>query len=122
MKEKFFTKYAESLEAMSRAMAEHFQRGGRLFVMGNGGNMSTTHQNLACVTGQVLLLTSFGQVQTKEAPKILLTPTSQKVRVLFSRQSSRSHGSSAVATVDLGLLCRSIALKEGGPTLAPRFS
>jgi len=39
MKEKFFTKYADSLEAMSRAMAEHFQRGGRLFVMGNGGSL-----------------------------------------------------------------------------------
>jgi D-sedoheptulose 7-phosphate isomerase len=39
MKEKFFTKYAESLEIMSRAMAECFQRGGRLFVMGNGGSL-----------------------------------------------------------------------------------
>jgi D-sedoheptulose 7-phosphate isomerase len=39
MKEKFFTKYAESLEVMSRAMAERFQRGGRLFVMGNGGSL-----------------------------------------------------------------------------------
>src|SRR6202795_1305175 len=39
MKEKFFTKYAESLEAMSRAMAEHFRQGGRLFVMGNGGSL-----------------------------------------------------------------------------------
>src|ERR1700737_5105419 len=39
MKEKFFTKYAESLEVMSRAMAEGFQRGSRLFVMGNGGSL-----------------------------------------------------------------------------------
>ena len=39
MKEKFFTKYAESLEVMSRAIAERFQRGGRLFVMGNGGSL-----------------------------------------------------------------------------------
>jgi D-sedoheptulose 7-phosphate isomerase len=39
MKEKFFTKYAESLEVMSRAMAERFQAGGRLFVMGNGGSL-----------------------------------------------------------------------------------
>ena len=39
MKEKFFNKYAEALEAMSRAMAEHFQHGGRLFVMGNGGSL-----------------------------------------------------------------------------------
>jgi D-sedoheptulose 7-phosphate isomerase len=39
MKEKFFTKYAESLEVMSRAMAERFQQGGRLFVMGNGGSL-----------------------------------------------------------------------------------
>jgi D-sedoheptulose 7-phosphate isomerase len=39
MKQKFFTKYAEPLEAMSRAMAKHFQSGGRLFVMGNGGSL-----------------------------------------------------------------------------------
>jgi D-sedoheptulose 7-phosphate isomerase len=39
MKEKFFLKYADSLETMSRAMAEHFQHGGRLFVMGNGGSL-----------------------------------------------------------------------------------
>jgi len=39
MKEKFFAKYAESLETMSRALAERFQRGGRLFVMGNGGSL-----------------------------------------------------------------------------------
>jgi D-sedoheptulose 7-phosphate isomerase len=39
MKQKFFTKYAESLEMMSRAMTERFQNGGRLFVMGNGGSL-----------------------------------------------------------------------------------
>ena len=39
MKEKFFTKYAESLETVSRAMAERFQQGARLFVMGNGGSL-----------------------------------------------------------------------------------
>ncbi|MBV8898956.1 MAG: SIS domain-containing protein [Verrucomicrobia bacterium] len=39
MKEKFFTKYAEGLEAMSRAMARRFQQGGRLFAMGNGGSL-----------------------------------------------------------------------------------
>jgi D-sedoheptulose 7-phosphate isomerase len=39
MKQKFFTKYAESLETMSRVMADRFQRGGRLFVMGNGGSL-----------------------------------------------------------------------------------
>jgi D-sedoheptulose 7-phosphate isomerase len=39
MKEKFFTKYAESLDEMSRAMAERFQQAGRLFVMGNGGSL-----------------------------------------------------------------------------------
>jgi len=39
MKERFFTRYADSLEAMSRAMAERFRQGGRLFVMGNGGSL-----------------------------------------------------------------------------------
>jgi len=39
MKQKFFSKYAEPLEAMSRSMADRFQRGGRLFVMGNGGSL-----------------------------------------------------------------------------------
>ena len=39
MKERFFTKYAEPLEAMSRALAVHFEKGGRLFAMGNGGSL-----------------------------------------------------------------------------------
>lgn len=39
MKEKFFTSYAESIEIMSRTMADRFRRGGRLFVMGNGGSL-----------------------------------------------------------------------------------
>ena len=39
MKERFFTRYADSLEAMSRAMAERFRQGGRLFVLGNGGSL-----------------------------------------------------------------------------------
>jgi D-sedoheptulose 7-phosphate isomerase len=39
MKQKFFNKYADSLDTMSRAMAARFQQGGRLFVMGNGGSL-----------------------------------------------------------------------------------
>jgi len=39
MKEKFFNKYADSLDTMSRDLAARFQRGGRLFVMGNGGSL-----------------------------------------------------------------------------------
>jgi D-sedoheptulose 7-phosphate isomerase len=39
MKEKFFNKYADSLDTMSRALATRFQKGGRLFVMGNGGSL-----------------------------------------------------------------------------------
>jgi D-sedoheptulose 7-phosphate isomerase len=38
-KETFFLTYAEPLEAMARTMAERFQKGGRLFVMGNGGSL-----------------------------------------------------------------------------------
>jgi D-sedoheptulose 7-phosphate isomerase len=38
-KETFFRTYAEPLEAMARTMAERFQKGGRLFVMGNGGSL-----------------------------------------------------------------------------------
>jgi D-sedoheptulose 7-phosphate isomerase len=38
-KETFFRTYAEPLEVMARAMAERFQRGARLFVMGNGGSL-----------------------------------------------------------------------------------
>ncbi|HEY2800306.1 MAG TPA: SIS domain-containing protein [Chthoniobacterales bacterium] len=38
-KEKFFALYADSLDEMSRALAERFQKGGRLFVMGNGGSL-----------------------------------------------------------------------------------
>ncbi|HYZ72266.1 MAG TPA: SIS domain-containing protein [Chthoniobacterales bacterium] len=39
MKEKFFNKYADSLDTMSRELATRFQKGGRLFVMGNGGSL-----------------------------------------------------------------------------------
>ncbi len=39
MKEKFFRQYAAELETMSREMAARFQRGGRLFSMGNGGSL-----------------------------------------------------------------------------------
>ena len=38
-KEQFFSKYADSLEQMSRALAERFDNGGRLFAMGNGGSL-----------------------------------------------------------------------------------
>ncbi|HEY1583505.1 MAG TPA: SIS domain-containing protein [Chthoniobacterales bacterium] len=38
-KEKFFALYADSLDEMSRALAQRFQNGGRLFVMGNGGSL-----------------------------------------------------------------------------------
>ena len=39
MKEKFFTKYAEQIEAMCRDMAERFSQGKKLVVMGNGGSL-----------------------------------------------------------------------------------
>ena len=37
--QKFFTQNADSFDEMSRALAERFQNGGRLFVMGNGGSL-----------------------------------------------------------------------------------
>lgn len=39
MKKLFFDQYAESLEAMSRVMAERFAAGGKLFALGNGGSL-----------------------------------------------------------------------------------
>ena len=39
MKEKFFLKYANETEEMCRAMAKQFEKGKRLFVMGNGGSL-----------------------------------------------------------------------------------
>ena len=39
MKEKFFSKYAEQIEAMARDMAARFQSGKKLLVMGNGGSL-----------------------------------------------------------------------------------
>jgi D-sedoheptulose 7-phosphate isomerase len=39
MKEKFFSKYAEQIEAMSKDMAERFRSGKKLLVMGNGGSL-----------------------------------------------------------------------------------
>lgn len=38
-KEEFFSKYADSLDEMSRALAGRFEKGGRLFAMGNGGSL-----------------------------------------------------------------------------------
>ena len=39
MKEKFFTKYADQIEALSREMAARFARGNKLLTMGNGGSL-----------------------------------------------------------------------------------
>ena len=39
MKEKFFSNYAEQIEAMSKEMAERFRSGKKLLVMGNGGSL-----------------------------------------------------------------------------------
>jgi D-sedoheptulose 7-phosphate isomerase len=39
MKQKFFTTYAEQIEAVSREMAERFSQGKKLLVMGNGGSL-----------------------------------------------------------------------------------
>jgi D-sedoheptulose 7-phosphate isomerase len=39
MKEKFFSKYAEHIEALAKEMAERFQSGKKLLVMGNGGSL-----------------------------------------------------------------------------------
>lgn len=39
MKEEFFDKYAEQIEAMCKAMAERFRQGKKMYVMGNGGSL-----------------------------------------------------------------------------------
>src|SRR5947208_3511583 len=39
MKQKFFTRYADELEAMAREMAKRFAAGRKLLVMGNGGSL-----------------------------------------------------------------------------------
>lgn len=39
MKEKFFAKYAEQIEALSREMAQRFADGKKLLTMGNGGSL-----------------------------------------------------------------------------------
>jgi D-sedoheptulose 7-phosphate isomerase len=39
MKEKFFSKYADEIEAMAKEMAERFSSGKKLLVMGNGGSL-----------------------------------------------------------------------------------
>ena len=40
VKEQFFRAEADRIEALARAMAAAFERGGRLYVMGNGGGAS----------------------------------------------------------------------------------
>jgi D-sedoheptulose 7-phosphate isomerase len=39
MKEKFFSQYADQIEALARAMADRFRAGKKLLVMGNGGSL-----------------------------------------------------------------------------------
>ncbi len=39
MKEKFFNKYADEIETLSRDMAERFSQGHKLLTMGNGGSL-----------------------------------------------------------------------------------
>jgi D-sedoheptulose 7-phosphate isomerase len=39
MKQQFFARYAESIEAMAREMAQRFAAGKKLLVMGNGGSL-----------------------------------------------------------------------------------
>ena len=46
VKEQFFRGEADRIEALVRAMAERFGRGGRLYVMGNGGS-ATDAQHVA---------------------------------------------------------------------------
>jgi D-sedoheptulose 7-phosphate isomerase len=46
VKEAFFRAEADRIEALARAMAAAFERGGRLFVMGNGGG-ATDAQHVA---------------------------------------------------------------------------
>lgn len=46
VKEHFFRAEADRIEALARAMAAAFQRGGRLYVMGNGGG-ATDAQHVA---------------------------------------------------------------------------
>jgi D-sedoheptulose 7-phosphate isomerase len=46
VKEAFFRAEADRIEALARAMAAAFQRGGRLYVMGNGGG-ATDAQHVA---------------------------------------------------------------------------
>ena len=40
MKEKFFEKYAEDIEELSREMAKRFVDGKKLLTMGNGGSLA----------------------------------------------------------------------------------
>jgi len=46
VKEQFFREEADRIEALVRTMAERFARGGRLYVMGNGGS-ATDAQHVA---------------------------------------------------------------------------
>jgi D-sedoheptulose 7-phosphate isomerase len=46
VKEQFFREEADRIEALVRAMVERFARGGRLYVMGNGGS-ATDAQHVA---------------------------------------------------------------------------
>jgi D-sedoheptulose 7-phosphate isomerase len=54
VKEAFFRVEADRIEALARAMATAFERGGRLYVMGNGGG-ATDAQHVAVEFGHPIL-------------------------------------------------------------------
>ena len=134
LKEQFFQAEADRIEALVRAMAERFARGGRLYCMGNGGS-ATDAQHVAveffhpilekrralpalALTADPALVTAISN------DRDFATIFSDQLRVLATAAdmalaiSTSGHSPNLVrgleAARDLGLLTIAFAGKDGG--------
>ena len=135
VKEQFFRAEADRIEALARAMAGAFERGGRLYVMGNGGG-ATDAQHVAvefCTrssrsagrcrrsrsTADPALLTAiandrdFAKVFADQLRRARAGPATWRWR--SARAGSRRTSSTALEVArELGLLTIAFTGKDGG--------
>jgi D-sedoheptulose 7-phosphate isomerase len=134
VKEDFFRAEADRIERLVRDMAERFQRGGRLYVMGNGGS-ATDAQHVAveffhpiiekrkplpalALTADQALVTAIGNDRGfakvfADQLRVLARPGDMALAISTSGQSANLV-QAVEAARELGLLTVAFAGKDGG--------
>jgi D-sedoheptulose 7-phosphate isomerase len=134
VKEHFFRAEADRIERLVRDMAERFQRGGRLYVMGNGGS-ATDAQHVAveffhpiiekrkplpalALTADQALVTAIGNDRGfakvfADQLRVLARPGDMALAISTSGQSANLV-QAVEAARELGLLTVAFAGKDGG--------